>query len=176
MSLEPANVIALLLFAVVIIGGLFAILIYFIGRYYADRVAALEKAINGLRSEEFFLSRISECSLMAFMFLDSTVTSQHLILQRLMKGAAIQPEVSDRFLEEYAKTKRSVNKWLQTLTIYSSRQDWRMSALKQLSENLGGADTLIALVELQKFERELTIDVARAIRDLEARIQAGLPN
>jgi hypothetical protein len=98
------------------------------------------------------------------------VTQQYQMLTRVLAANGALEEQKQLFDETYRAGRRRVNKSLQTLTLFVDRRDWRQSALKQLSEDLGGADTLVVLMELREAEQTLGIDLDRAITDLQSRL------
>ena len=173
-SVDQANVIALVSLVVRMLAAFFAVLIQFVNKYLADRVSALERTLGDLKADDFRVTRISEAALMVFAQLDVCLTSQHLILSRLADNGQLPERMIARFQTDYRSMKRGLNKWMQTLTVYSSQDEWRRSALKQLSEDLGGADTLVALTELKRWDKELGADLTRAIRDLGKRLDNNI--
>lgn len=138
--------------------------------YISERISRLEKAMEHTKCEDFFLSNVAEHSVKSSLLLDNMIVIQNLIISRLIETCKLPQEMADEYSKVFKESRRDLNKTLQTLLIYSSRNEWRQSAFKQLSENLGEADTLRAFIELQRYETELLTDLNRAVTDLEGRL------
>jgi len=170
LHLEPANIISLVALEVGILAAFFGLLVAFINTYLAGRVSKLEDAIIMKERGDFFLTKVAENSGELFVLLDTVIVSQHLLIVRLLRGERTTPSILTSYQKDFIASRRRSNKFMQTLLIYSSRKDWRQSAFKQLSEDLGDAETLRAFLELEKYERDLCDDLRRATVDLEERL------
>ena len=109
-----------------------------------------------------------------FAVLDALVNIQYVIVRRLADKRPVGEKAVNLYIGEHSKSHRIFEYHLQTLLTYTKRTEWKQSALKQLSEDLGDANTLSSLMELKQHERELKADLRRAISALKARINERL--
>jgi hypothetical protein len=75
-----------------------------------------------------------------------------------------------RVEQALARDENVVQRALQTLVLYTSMSDRRLSAFKQLGQHLGDADTLECLLELKRFELEHVAELSLAIRAVKHRL------
>ena len=137
-------------------------------------MSKLEETIRTRERSEFFLANIAENSAQLFVLLDTVVVMQHLLLVRLLRGQGIAPSILPSYKEDFTSIRRELNRFMQTLLIYSARKDWRQSAFKQLSEDLGDADTLRAFTELRNYKCQFPEDLKRATEDLAVRLNESV--
>lgn len=167
---DPVNVIGILALVVAITGTMIGILVFYVNSHVTDKIRKIEKLAEEMKCDAFFLARNSENAIRLFLRLDEMAKKHHVLLSWVLNGRVLPPTAYASYLESYLALRRATDKVTQTLVLYSSQTEWRQSALKQLSEDLGGADTLRALLELEKHEKDLPSDLKRAIKDLQARL------
>ncbi len=172
--LDNANIIALLALQIAVWAAFSTLVIAYVSHYVSGRITTLENASTARKHDEFQLVRAAEVTTHVFVRMDNLIVFHHLLLSRILDNRNIPRDAVESYRYNFVASRRELNKLIQTLLIYSEEREPRRSALKQLSEDLGGVDTLHRLVELQAYEGELGDDLRRAIRALEDRLGAGL--
>lgn len=170
MCLETVNVVQLVGLVVAIVAGFLAVVGWYINNHMSERLRKVEGQAKEMKADAFYLGCIAENTVKVFLRVDETTKKMQVLLGRLMTERKLSGSAYRAYMRSEGEARRGTQKIIQTLCIYSSKRELRQSALKQLSEDLGGADTLRALVELQKHEKDLQDDLSRAILDLQARL------
>lgn len=166
-----AQVIALLVAIFAIFSGL---IIYFVSQHLGKRIEKLELAVETRLTEQLYACRIAENAVHLFVAVDNALQNQYVITTFLLKRNGLRDQALGPYQSAHNKARRSLSKYVQTLLLYSDKKEWRQSAMKQLSEDYGEADTLRLLVELRQRETLLEDDLSRAIAALEERLNSKL--
>lgn len=170
MTLDNGNIIALVALEIAVLGIVSAVVFHYINNYIIRRIEQLEKQYAMLGSEEYVLSNVAEKSAKLFMLHDNAIMNHHLLIIRMLASTGVDGNAINIYRQQFAYLRRRTNRTAQTLLMYSSRKDWQLSALRQLSEDLGGIAELRAMIELKQHKKDMNDGVDRAIKDLTSRL------
>lgn len=169
-TFESINVIQLLALIVGLVAFLFAGIVYFISQHLVKKLDRFEKKMEEQVSNEYHVFRIAENTVQLLVRVNQALQNQHIMVSLLIRKNGIGQVAMGPYLEAHNDASRALNRYLQTLLLFSENKIWRQSALNQLSEDFGDADTLRLLVELKSHERELGDDLSRAVVTLQERL------
>lgn len=196
---EPINVVALISSLLAFVAICFGFLYFYISQHVLKKIETLEKdlmareqevknvesklekikqrlkavEVKDLDSEgeHFCICKVAENTVASLVHLNEIVQEQHVMVLR----SIIEDAAKHAYIEAHRKAFWPLNKHLQTLLLFSSEKKWRRSAMNQLSESLGEADTLAVLLKLKSHERDLHAEVEQAIEALQERLICSNP-
>lgn len=172
-SSEFGNLISLISLVVALVAAILAGALSFFGKdsdKLGKRLDSLEEKEKARHRENWIQIQIAESTVRLFVRLKEALDNQHTMLSFLLNKNGVGERGRAHYHSARERSIRTLNKYMQTLLLFSDNKIWRESAIKQLSEDLGEADTLRLLVEMLTFEVELRDDLRRAIDTLEERL------
>jgi len=131
---------------------------------------SIEVDIKDIKRNSFFLDNLARTTFEATSEIDYLLHTQSANVRRLMTHRPIDDNMLSRIGETLRKDRNRVQKALLTMILYMRNGPNTRSALQQLSETYGTADTLVLLVELKEHGFEPSGELERAIEVLKHRL------
>jgi len=169
MQIEGGAIIALIGLEVAVLFGSLAMIYHYINNHIVGKIKQIQHKVTSVARDSTHQAEFAGTAARLFALLDSSLAQQHVLLRRVFQGNLDSSTIA-RSDEEFRSGRRDLNRAMQTLILYSGNRAWRQSALKQLSEAVGDADSLCTLVLLQQYEEDIQRDFVRAIADLKKRL------
>jgi hypothetical protein len=169
--LNSSNPISFFAVNIAILALFASVIILYIEKTIKSNIKDIKIKQKDIDDQWFFLHGISEQTVGCFTKLDGLISTQHVVLRHILQNFK---DIDHVYLVNYNNIHRNLNKNIQHLIIYSNNIELKQSALKQLSEDVGDAETFRRLLELIGHERQLISDLQNAIKALERRINEKL--
>lgn len=130
----------------------------------------LAKELSEIERNSFIVRRLANATAVALTDVRASSEIYGSLLAKVWLASNLDIRAWERAELQLARDEDIVQRSLQTLLLYCEEGDRRRSALKQLGQHLGDVDTLEALLEMRRYERNHLSELNLAVQSLKRRL------
>ena len=169
LTLNLIDFIVIFIFVVNII-FIFLVILYFIKNRRKKRIRL---DIYNINRNSFYINCMIDNIVNSLLSFRAAMEVQNTLISRIIRGQTFEDRQIKKIQNSFLEDEFAINKYLQSLIMYTDNNERKRSALKQLSEKFGDVYTINSLKELLKFEKDKR-DINKAILTLSKRINDNL--